>query len=252
MSQLDYSTFEKPQLVALLLEKDEVLEKTERLLNTVDRVLTNKNQSYSDRIQTACIVLGHPQEVLSGQPFVLNVETERKRSGLSNKSAATYFQSMAEAGGIEYNVDQKKKTAPDGSKVHVSESTIRFTDTFDVVSTKGTSVKDKIKEDEKERREARIQKLKTPICPSCNSDEHIHFAPVPVCMKCEVQMDATEIIPATQLCLMIEELEPETPPVTSVVCKECGIDPQEVKNASISLVNGVCTFCLEAAEKGVA
>lgn len=248
MPQADYNTFEKPQLVEFLLEKDHLLEQTQHLVSTIDRIITNKNQSYSDRVQTASIVLGHPQEVLSGQPFVLNVDDERKRSGLSNKSAATYFQAMKESGGIEYDVSQKQKTAPDGSKIHTSESTIRFTDTFDVVNTKGTGVKEKIKEDDKERREARMQKLKTPICPSCHSDQHIHFAPVPFCSKCEVQMDATEHFPAVQLCLLVEEPENETPPVTPLptACKECGLSQEEASH-TVAFLNGVCSVCVEIA-----
>lgn len=245
MSQVDYSTFSKPQLVESLQEKDRLLQKTQHLLETIDRIVTNKNQSYSDRIQSACLVLGHPEEVLSGQPFVLNVEEERKRSGLSNKSASTYFQAMQQSGGIEYNVEQKPKVAPDGSKVHTSESTIRFNETFDVCNTKDTAVKEKIKEDEKEKREARLQKLRTPICPHCHTDDHISFAPVPMCMKCEVQMEEMEVIPASELCRVIEEAPTEEKKQpTTVVCKECGLSQEEAA-PSVKFDNGTCSTCVE-------
>lgn len=247
MSHVDYNTLLKAQLVELIGERDELLDRANRLIDKVSSIAMNKNQTPADRIQSVCLVIGHPEEVLSGQSFVLDVEEERKRSGVSNKTAATFFNAMREAGGIEYTANQIKKVV-NGEVRYTTESTIAFKDNFDVVNTRATTTKEKIREEEKVRVEARMQKLATPVCPSCHSDQHISFAPVPVCMKCEVQMEASEIIPSAELVRMVEEQEAqqvvETP--KSLGCKQCGLTPEEA-NRTVTFDNGVCSTCSEIA-----
>lgn len=194
MTCIDYNTLEKQQLVSIL-EREDI-------------ILSNFNQSHSDKALSIAILHRHPDEVLHSKPFVINVDEARVSCGIkSNTTATTYFSAMSMAGGLSF--EDQPLTNKDGKPITLK--TVTFTEYFDVADTKSTDVKNKIREEEQARKKAKVEKVTLVVCPCCHSSENIVMSNASICTACNTRINATEVYPQKEVYRHIEPVEEETP-----------------------------------------
>jgi len=257
LSQEQLDAMPKDQVIAITLELQEQNHQLVSILKREDVIFSNPNQSPSDKAISAAILRKHPTEVLNGTPFVINVGAITSACSVDPKTTTTYFAAMRMAGGLEFTDENPTPK--------VTVKTVTYDpNSFDVVDTKSTDIKNKIREEEAKRKKAKIEKIEQVTCPTCHSSEHVMMSNQSICATCSTVIDATELFPQKELYRHIEPVE-EVPltdnevdnpfsdepvketPVHEYVeeaCMDCGLTEKRFP-AIFPLQDGFCRFCFD-------
>jgi hypothetical protein len=201
------------ELVEQLSQKDQTIRQLEhqheqdiheiqrlhKLIEIKDSITFNKGMSYSERNQMQGIVANHPDQVLKGEKFEIDVWKERQAVGISHDTSSKLLFALNEVGGIEYNVTTSKVDGKPQSK-----STIAID--LGAIATVNTKDATKRVQQREAVNKKRLERVNHPVCPGCGSADHVDGVLTPVCMKCEIALeDQRQLIKLPNLFIQIED-----------------------------------------------
>lgn len=154
-----------------------------KLIEIKDSITFNKGMSYAERNGLQGIVANHPDQVLKGEKFEIDVWQERKAVGIGSDCASKLFSALGELGAIDYSVTTSKVDGKPQSKSAIA---------IDLNAIATVNTKDATKR--VQQREAvskrRLEAVNHPVCPECiaeggSGSDYIKSVVSPVCMKHE-------------------------------------------------------------------